>query len=43
MNIGRFEAFSDSVYAFAITLLILGIALPELRNPPPSVSELAQA
>lgn len=29
MNISRFEAFSDSVFAFAITLLILGISLPE--------------
>jgi len=43
MNKARFEAFSDSVFAFAITLLILGIVLPELKNPPPSVSELAQA
>jgi uncharacterized membrane protein len=29
MNTTRFEAFSDSVFAFAITLLILGISLPE--------------
>jgi uncharacterized membrane protein len=29
MNKSRFEAFSDSVFAFAITLLVLGIALPE--------------
>lgn len=29
MNKARFEAFSDGVFAFAITLLILGIALPE--------------
>jgi uncharacterized membrane protein len=28
MNKARFESFSDSVFAFAITLLILGIALP---------------
>lgn len=34
MNKARFEAFSDSVYAFAITLLILGIVLPEFKNPP---------
>jgi uncharacterized membrane protein len=34
MNKGRFEAFSDGVYAFAITLLILGIALPEFAHPP---------
>src|SRR5580704_4465090 len=31
MNKFRFEAFSDSVFAFAITLLILGIALPEMH------------
>lgn len=31
MNKARFEAFSDGVFAFAITLLILGIALPEAR------------
>jgi uncharacterized membrane protein len=29
VNKSRFEAFSDGVFAFAITLLILGIALPE--------------
>src|SRR5580704_10543241 len=28
MNKSRFEGFSDGVFAFAITLLILGIALP---------------
>jgi uncharacterized membrane protein len=33
MNKGRFEAFSDNVFAFAITLLILGIALPAMRDP----------
>jgi TMEM175 potassium channel family protein len=27
----RFEAFSDGVFAFAITLLVLGFALPEVR------------
>ena len=43
MNKARFEAFSDSVYAFAITLLILGIVLPEFKNPPPSDRELAHA
>jgi uncharacterized membrane protein len=31
MNKFRFEAFSDSVFAFAITLLILGIALPQMH------------
>jgi uncharacterized membrane protein len=29
MNKSRFEGFSDGVFAFAITLLVLGIALPE--------------
>jgi uncharacterized membrane protein len=33
MNKIRFEAFSDAVFAFAITLLALGFALPELRTP----------
>ena len=33
MNKNRFEAFSDAVFAFAITLLALGFALPELRVP----------
>ena len=33
MNKARFEAFSDGVFAFAITLLILGIVLPEMRAP----------
>jgi uncharacterized membrane protein len=33
MNKGRFEAFSDGVFAFAITLLILGIALPVMHDP----------
>jgi uncharacterized membrane protein len=28
MNKPRFEAFSDGVYAFAVTLLVLGIVLP---------------
>lgn len=31
MNKERFEAFSDGVYAFAITLLILGIVLPSSK------------
>jgi uncharacterized membrane protein len=33
MNKSRFEAFSDGVFAFAITLLVLGVALPEFKNP----------
>jgi uncharacterized membrane protein len=33
MNKSRFEAFTDGVFAFAITLLILGIVLPAMRDP----------
>ena len=33
MNKARFEAFSDGVFAFAVTLLVLGFALPELHDP----------
>jgi uncharacterized membrane protein len=33
MNKSRFEAFSDGVFAFAITLLILGVTLPALNKP----------
>lgn len=33
MNKARFEAFSDGVFAFAITLLALGFVLPELHKP----------
>jgi uncharacterized membrane protein len=33
MSKTRFEAFSDGVFAFAITLLVLGFTLPELRHP----------
>lgn len=43
MNKARFESFSDGVFAFAITLLVLGIVLPEFKNPPPSEAELARA
>jgi len=42
MNKARFEAFSDGVFAFAITLLILGIVLPAFKTPP-SESELRGA
>lgn len=31
MNKARFESFSDGVFAFAITLLILGISLPAVH------------
>ncbi len=33
MNKGRFEAFSDGVFAFAITLLALGFVLPHMHAP----------
>jgi uncharacterized membrane protein len=33
MNKTRFEAFSDGVYAFAVTLLVLGFAMPQLHDP----------
>ena len=28
LNLGRVEAFSDGVFAFAATLLVLGIRMP---------------
>jgi uncharacterized membrane protein len=34
VNKSRFEAFTDGVFAFAITVLILGIALPAFHAPP---------
>jgi uncharacterized membrane protein len=43
MNKTRFEAFSDGVFAFAITLLVLGIGLPELTQLPPTDAELSRA
>ena len=33
MNKARFEAFSDGVFAFAITLLVLGFVVPHLARP----------
>ena len=41
MNKGRFESFSDGVFAFAITLLALGFVLPEMHLA--SNRELAHA
>jgi uncharacterized membrane protein len=41
MNKGRFESFTDGVFAFAITLLILGIVLPVMHKP--SEAELRDA
>jgi TMEM175 potassium channel family protein len=34
VNKDRFEAFSDGVFGFAITLLVLGIVLPALKAAP---------
>lgn len=41
MDKSRFEAFSDGVFAFAITLLVLGIVLPQLHQP--SEAQLSSA
>jgi uncharacterized membrane protein len=43
MNKARFEAFSDGVFAFAITLLVLGIVLPPFKDAAPSEGTLAHA
>ena len=42
MNKGRFEAFTDGVFAIVITLLVLGLALPEFKAAP-TEGELAHA
>ena len=41
MNKARFEAFSDGVFAFAITLLVLGFVLPDLHGASNRVLTLA--
>ena len=41
MDKSRFEAFSDGVFAFAITLLVLGVVLPQLHQP--SEAQLSSA
>ena len=41
MNKARLESFSDGVFAFAITLLVLGVQIPELKKA--SEPELRQA
>lgn len=43
MNKARFEAFSDGVFAFAATLLVLGFALPVFKNGPPREADLTHA
>jgi uncharacterized membrane protein len=43
MNKARFEAFSDGVFGFAITLLVLGLVIPEFKNGVPSEADLSRA
>jgi uncharacterized membrane protein len=43
MNKQRFEGFSDSVFAFAITLLVLGVALPTTHYTSNAALSLALA
>lgn len=43
MSKARFEAFSDGVFAFAVTLLVLGFVLPAFRDRGPSEPQLTAA
>jgi uncharacterized membrane protein len=43
MNKSRFEAFSDGVFGFAITLLVLGLVVPDFKDGVPTEAELAHA
>ncbi|MGD1066370.1 MAG: TMEM175 family protein [Vulcanimicrobiaceae bacterium] len=43
MSKQRFDAFSDGVFAFAVTLLILGVVLPEAVRAHASDAALTQA
>jgi uncharacterized membrane protein len=42
LRLGRIEAFSDGVFAIIVTLLVLDLKVPALKDPT-SVAELAQA
>jgi uncharacterized membrane protein len=43
LNKARFEAFSDGVFAFACTLLILGVVLPAFTSGVPGDAQLIDA
>lgn len=43
MNKARFEAFSDGVFAFAVTLLVLGFVLPAFKDHPPPEAQVTAA